>query len=179
MYYQNYEDYMRNVLGYPSHPETTYSFPDDYDEKNTSIEEEALYPEIYKLIYPMVCKACDEKNNMPITQQLVDEMTRTIYENIEADMEMETTQNREVLKNGDVRNPNAKQPELQTRQRVPNRTLQDLIRILILRELFRRKRQNRPTMRPPMPPRPPFPGPGMAPGGRPPIMPRDYQDLYY
>lgn len=179
MYYQNYEDYMRNVLGYPSHPETTYSLPDDYDERNNSVEEEALYPEIYKLIYPMVCKVCDEKNNMPITQQLVDEMTRTIYENIEADMEMETTQNREVLKNGDVRNPNVKQSEIQNRQRIPNRTLQDLIRILILRELFRRRRLNRPPMRPPMPPRPPFTVSGMGPVGRPPMMPRDYQDLYY
>lgn len=179
MYYQNYEDYMRSVLGYPNNPEPTYSFQDDYDERMSNTEDEELYPEIYRLVYPMVCKACDEKANMPITQQLVDEMTSTIYSNIEVEMEVEVTQNREVLKNGDVRNPNVKQPEVQTRQRIPNRTLQDLIRILILRELFRRRRPHRPPMRPPMPPRPPFPGPGMGPGGRPPIMPRDYHDLYY
>lgn len=173
MYYQNYEDYMRSVLGYPNinYPEPTYSsFENDYDEETT--EEQDLYPEIYRIVNPMVCKICEEKANMPITKELVDEMTNTIYVNIEA--EVEIPQNREILKNGDVRNPNVKQPELQTRQRVPNRTLQDLIRILILRELFKRRRPQRPPMRP----RPPFPGPGMGPGPRPPMQ-RDYNNLYY
>ena len=176
MYYQNYEDYMRNVLGYPNANETTYSFQEDGYNVMDNTEDMELYPEIYKLIYPMICKICDEKINMPITQQLVDEMTNTIYNNIEA--ETEESQTREVLKNGDVRNPNAKQLETQTRQRTPNKTLQDLIRILILRELFQRSRRpNRPPQMPPIPPRPPYPG--MGAGGRPPIMPRDYNNLYY
>lgn len=190
MYYQNYEDYMRNVLGYPNqNQEPTYQFQNDfYPEINT--EDEQLYPEIYRIIYPMVCKICDEKEGMPLTNQLLEEMTNTIYSNIEPEIEEEVPEKREVLKNGDVRNPNVKIQEPQTRQRVPNRTLQDLIRILLLRELFQRRRPNPrppfpggpgmgPGPRPPMPPRPPFPGgPGMGPGPRPP-MPRDYNNLYY
>ena len=63
-----------------------------------------------------------------------------------------------------------------------NRGLQDLIRILLIRELL--GRPGHPGHRPPMPPhgrppmRPPFPphgGPGQGP--RPPIMPRDLYEM--
>ncbi len=60
-----------------------------------------------------------------------------------------------------------------------NKGLQDLIRILLIRELL-----GRPGNRPPMPPhrppmRPPFPPGGPGQGPRPPIMPRNaYYDLY-
>ena len=68
---------------------------------------------------------------------------------------------------------------------IRNRTLRDLIRILIIRELLGRPGfpGNRPPMRPPFPGRPPrppmrppFPG---GPGGRPPMMPRSDFDNYY
>ena len=56
-----------------------------------------------------------------------------------------------------------------------NRNLRDLIQILIIRELLRRRRRPMPG-RPPFPGgRPPFPGgPGM---GRPPMMPREYNNM--
>ena len=64
---------------------------------------------------------------------------------------------RPILKNGDVRNPNAKEPEVRNETRQRNFLLRDLIRILILRELLRRRqRPPMPPMRPPRPPMPPM-----------------------
>ena len=80
-------------------------------------------------------------------------MTDKIYNSLE---ETRSSQNlRTPLKNGDVRNPNAKEPEISNETRQRNFLLRDLIKILILRELGR---PNRPPMRPPyQPPRPPRP----------------------
>lgn len=153
-----YEEYMRSVLGYHSKQENTYS-NEIYDRNNyqyNSIETEELnrmYPDIYKVIYPMVCKVCNENKGREINEIYVEEMTDKIYNSLE---ETRSSQNlRAPLKNGDVRNPNAKEPEVSSETRQRNFLLRDLIKILILRELGR---PNRPPMRPPyQPPRPPRP----------------------
>ena len=170
MNYQNYEDYMRSVLGYV--PNTYYgeNKPNYISEQVSNIIEEKneLYPEIYKVVYPIVCKACDDNQNAEITEDLVENMTNIVYTNIEVgDVEVSGNQSQQIipeLKNGDVINPRAKlQPQRETRTpKTNNQLLRDLIKILILREFFDRRR----------PPRPPFhgrPGPGM-----PPPMPRYY-----
>ena len=46
-----------------------------------------FYPEIYKIVNPMVCKIC-ENNNEPITKELIQKMTDEVYNNLE---ETETT----------------------------------------------------------------------------------------
>lgn len=91
MYYQNYEDYMRNILGYPVQT-NTYNYsnvaPVQYEyigvESQTDEEINDLYPEIYKLLNPMVCKIC-EANTKPITRELLEQMTDEIYLNIESE----------------------------------------------------------------------------------------------
>ena len=93
MYYQNYEDYMRSILGYP----IRHNYMDTYESCNScmpidftiqtprySDEIMDLYPEIYKIINPMVCKIC-EANTKPIDRELVEKMTDEIYMNIEND----------------------------------------------------------------------------------------------
>ena len=75
MYYQSYEDYMRSVLGYNTgniyantyNPRNDYYYDmpmmtTDYVTSETD-EFNEFYPEIYKLIYPMVCKVCNEKRS--------------------------------------------------------------------------------------------------------------------
>ena len=174
MNYQSYEDYMRSVLGYSPYVENdyTYSEPEDlYDYSNvmpTSAEPlqdlTPFYPEIYKIIYPMVCKVCNTNSNRELTKDLLEKMIDEIYKNVEPE-EGSPTRTPPPLKNGDVRNPNSKDPEpviKETRQ--TNFLLRDLIRILLLREW---ERPTRPPVRPPFPPggRPPM-GPG-GPGGMP------------
>lgn len=98
MYYQSYEDYIRSILGYPvltnsSYPNITYDYSDNY-EFNTNImprysnEILDLYPEIYKIINPMVCKIC-EANTKPITRELLEQMTDEIYLNIEGNANLD------------------------------------------------------------------------------------------
>jgi len=102
MYYQNYEDYMRSVLGYPIQSQNTYE-PYNYDEfyyetqipvgpARYSNEIMDLYPEIYKVVNPMVCKIC-EANTKPITRELIDRMTDEIYMNLESQPDMNTVVN--------------------------------------------------------------------------------------
>ena len=125
MYYQSYEDYMRSVLGYPNaNSNTYYGCNDGYCEEmpqmlsNIPEEREEWYPEIYTIVYPMVCKTCDEISGRDINEQLIEEMTTKIYMSIEVEEKEEEAPRRE-LRNGDVRNPRAKEPERETRQRRP------------------------------------------------------------
>jgi len=161
--YQNYEEYMRSVLGYSPMGNI---YTDTYDSRNDyyyDVQDVMLnrnldmyYPDIYKIVYPMVCKICNQNMNREITEDMIDSMTDEIYRNVEdVGTELSVQSNKTQLKNGDVKNPNAKESEIrETRQR--NFLLRDLIRILILRELSRPNRPPfRPPVRPPRPPRPP------------------------
>lgn len=97
MYYQNYEDYMRQILGYSSSFSNIYEI---YDYKNrasentyysnklsTNLTENEmldLYPDIYNKIYPIVCKLCD-KNKEPITKEYVEQLTDEVYNLVKND----------------------------------------------------------------------------------------------
>ena len=93
MYFQSYEDYIRTILGYPVQNEMSYNtYPNcsyEYIEQpRYSSEIMDLYPDIYKIINPMVCKIC-KANSKPITRELVEQMTDEIYLNIENDTTIE------------------------------------------------------------------------------------------
>ena len=186
MYYNPYEEYMRNSLGYNMIPmmepyENENIFP--YNEVNV----EDMYPEIYHMVYPMVCKACMNVQE-DITEDLVSRLTNEIYQNIEnveipqENRAVQTSSNTQTGKAIRVENTNqrvntqAVNPVRQeNRDRNRNPFLRDLIRILVLREFV-----GRPSMRPPRPPymppyggdfgprpnRPPMPGPGPRPEPR-------------
>lgn len=198
MNYQNYEDYMRSVLGYSPYVPNNYTYTDEqedmYNYSNDVISMQPtqdltqFYPEIYKIVYPMVCKICNVNSNREITKELLEQMTDEIYRNVEPEEEQECPVRAPApLKNGDVRNPNAKEPEVpQKETRQTNFLLRDLIRILLLKEWGR---PGRPPMRPPFPPpggRPPMGpgpgGPGMPPrpgNGRPPMGPPSPRPRYF
>ena len=175
--YNSYEEYMRDVLGYPYNRsnimQNTYNntYNNNYQTQavESNINEQELqecYPEIYNIVKPMVKTTCKMYAGRTITKEVIEEMTLKIYNSVE------TNENRSVheerkLKNGDVINPNAKQENREDRQRPNNFLLRDLIKILLLNELLR------PGGRPPMPPRPgpvPPPRPPMGPN-RPPYRP--------
>ena len=166
-----YGEYMRSVLGYeytdyPNMYEMNYN---NFGVSNMSAmtnmqneELEACYPEIYRMVYPMIQNAC-LKNTRPLTKELVDNMTEEIY------FAIEDNEIGEVRSKEEISDKTSKQSELKSEDRqriVRNRTLNDLIRILLLRELIGR---------PGFPNRPGFPGgpgfPGRPPRPRPPRPP--------
>lgn len=164
-----YEEYMRNVLGYQP-MDNTYNYDMYYDNSemgnmlNMSAmsnmqrqELENCYPEIYRIVYPMIQKACAQNFNS-LTREQIDKMTDEIYFAIE---------DREMMENRNKDEKTAKSAETtenrQTTFRNPN--LRDIIRILLLRELL--GRPGFPGGRPPFP-NPPFPN---LPGPRPPRPP--------
>ena len=174
MYYQSYEDYMRQVLGYPINDPNIY---ENYDYRNNQIysntyypnqcqnnmqESEILsyYPEIYHKIYPMVCKVCDSCTQ-PINKELIQKMTDEVYNVIEnsdtiVNVRIQTNNEKNNAIQNKTRVDNIKKDDVQRETRQSNFLLKDLITILILNRIFG---NNRPPYRPPFPGnpgRPPF-----------------------
>ena len=180
MYYQNYEDYMREVLGYPIEPKSTYEC---YNYKPVqsyisparySDEIMDLYPEIYKIVNPMVCKLC-ERNTEPITKELIEQMVDEIYKNLEVEPKITATVNVQVnanlnattsgqknknianAKNSQTQNSNNNNEFLEgktnqtqnptNKKEKHNNTLKDLITILVLNRLLGSGFPNRPPRR--------------------------------
>ena len=191
MYDNNYENYIRSILGYPSNSNFNqngmynvgYSTSSQVNMRN---DLEQSYPEIYRIIYPMVQKAC-ERNMTANTTEEIERMTDEIYSALEDNNQINVninlgnnisatnvsgTENRsestkEVVQPKKVETRN---DGTQDRRVFSNNNLRDLIKILLIRELLRRRNNNFPH-RPPHNNQP-------CPPMRPPIMPREYQPLY-
>lgn len=194
MYDNQYEEYIRSVLGYPSITnrnqnqmyQNEYPNPSQIRMRN---DLEECYPEIYKIIYPMVQKACDG-NMRANSKEEIERMTDEIYSAIEDSNQINVnihlgntistsntnrSQNNNELSKEKIPKKNSEKQEVENRnvdaenKRSPrNNNLRDLIKILLIRELLGRPHNHFPPS-PPHHPRPPM---------RPPIMPRNYQPFY-
>lgn len=182
MYNNPYEEYMRNSLGYSGMPMTNMNqmnmnymnmMPEMYEDEGNFMCDQAsvedMYPEIYRIVYPMICKACMAVNEN-VTEDLVSRITNEVYMNVEhMEVVNETRsssisvspQSNKTAKNDLLSNKtnlsinnSSTNTRQETRQRNP--LLRDLIRILVLRELI--GNPGRPRPRPPFyqPGRPPF-----------------------
>lgn len=102
MFNETYEEYIRSILGYNTnsyHNENLYNIPynqqvsnfnTQYSNVNNELEE--CYPEIYKLVYPMVKKVCNNSIGN-VNRQMVENMTDEIFFAIEDDDEKEINVN--------------------------------------------------------------------------------------
>ena len=183
-YYNRMNDYDMYDCEYEPINPYNYSMNNSFvPSQNRTLDIEELYPEIYKVVYPMVKKACS-KIAKPLDEELIEEMTEDIYSNLEAgniinvniNVDNDNTVNKnETSKVSRVENRSSLNSTSRVTEKVQenrssenrqsgNSILRDLVKILLLRELFDRPG----NIRPPMPPRPPFPGPGP----RPPMPPR-------
>lgn len=191
MFNNDYENYMRTVLGYPVND--TYNIYDNnsqiynnnpmynnnsyfpYRATNVNYNRyEEFYPEIYKILKPMVKKICDTPNRANFSDDNLRSMVDEIYDNIEQDIDVinvnintmqEAEQNRgnnnsrNSFKVSKSSNSNEISKE-ETRQKCcTNPTLKDLIKIMIIQELLQNNRPPRPQMPGPNPgfnPRPPY-----------------------
>ena len=149
---------------------------------------ESCYPEIYKIVYPMITTKCnntgtnvtradienmtdeiyyalEERNDIQVNINLTNDVRSTSQTNDQKTEKLSTSYNKTSSKTlSETRNVET----AEERNRRPNNyVLNDLIRILLIRELLGRPGNfppNRPGFPPPFPPRP---------GGRPPFRPRD------
>lgn len=147
MNYQNHNEYMRGFMGYPN-MRTSMNQPmntgmnmnmgmntgmSPFMNMDTNLDDlERMYPETYRVVYPMICSACDNVRT-PVTEEMVDMMTDDIYDRAEADGRINIELTVEVRNDEDSQ---------ENRQRIPrrrNRFFRDLIRILLLRELLGRR----------------------------------------
>ena len=159
--FNEYENYMRSVLGYPNYQQEVSNTYFPYRNGNDFVDEsryENMYPEIYRILKPMIKKICDSRSYDEITEDLLDNMTDEIYRNIESEIDVVnlniTTENEYNKSNNQVRSGNTKMTidnkENETRACCSNPMLKDLIKILLLNQIINNK--------PPRPnrPRPPF-----------------------
>ena len=212
MYNETYDDYIRSILGYPPMMPYKDNFTDcrnqnmmnsnmNINSMNTTsnMDLESCYPEIYKIVYPMVQKKCDSVGTS-VSNDDIQNMTNEIYFALEgrAEVQLNINLGNEVRKsettNSNMTKISEKQPSVKISEtssekretRQINTGLRDLIQILLIRELLRRRRPGERPGRPPMP-RPPMPGPrppmrppfrpGFGPGG--PMFNRDFEISNY
>lgn len=160
MDYQNYDDYMRNTLGFsgmnsPMNMQGT-SCPNmncqnmcisPYSNmvsnqmmwQDPSYDLERMYPDSYKIVYPMVVSYC-RNVSMPVTEDMIDRMTDDIYDRAVADGRISVDINVEIENREDSKDSEDRQMvNRPPRRRRRNRFFRDLIRILLLRELIGRR----------------------------------------
>lgn len=146
----SYEEYMNNLLGNNMYNQRKMNlnpvelYEDSTYNNQTNSELEKGYPDIYKIIYPMICKRCLYINE-EITEELVERITNEIYENVEKDEspeEARSEQRKEIYRNG-CSNKNMRymyrineESNQLEEKRQKNLLLNDLIKILVLRELL-------------------------------------------
>ena len=133
MYNNVFQEYINNMIGGTPRIESIFensamltANPYISFQSQSNMDLERSYPELYRLLYPMVKTAC-MRNTRPITNETIDQMVRDIYSSFNND---ETTQvSAETRTKGE---------EADRAQRPNNFVLNDLIRILLIRELLGR-----------------------------------------
>ncbi len=165
----NYEQY-----NYPY----SQAMPYNYQHRNSIVADlDNLYPEIYKIIYPMVKRAID-KNVKPISDDVLDDLTNEIYHHLEAENFININVNVNSKNSVDASGSNSENNRVDSNDvenrasRQRNNPVMDLIKILLIRELNERPGYWRPRPPRPMPHRPPFLQRPGAPGNPPPPPPR-------
>ncbi|MCL2860298.1 MAG: hypothetical protein FWF46_07105 [Oscillospiraceae bacterium] len=133
MYYQDYDNYMKNTTGCGDNPNTR-----DAMDRNMDQDLERMYPDIYRIVYPMVVIACNNIS-MPLTEDMLNRMVDDIYDRVQATGRVNMDMNFE----DEFRNESRQFPGEFTRERPRrrNRFGRDLIRVLLLRELLDRRRR--------------------------------------
>lgn len=169
-----YQDYINSIIGAPQRNLMNLdNTPFSVTSNVYNMDLERYYPEIYKILYPMIQSAC-MRNTKPLTEETLDEMVKDIYSNFNAeDLTNDVRSSTKSKESSSTNKLPTKTDSTEVRGRGEDRVirpnnymLNDLIRILLIRELL-----GRPGPFPPN--RPGFPPP------RPPFRPRDLQSQEY
>ena len=150
-YFNQVDDYEQYDFFYNQNMPYTYQHRNSFV-KDAIADLEDLYPEIYKIVYPMVKKAID-RNTKPINNDLLENLANDIYHHLEADNIINIDVNINSKNSVDASDSNSENRESRNR----NNPVMDLIKILLIRELVGKPGFWRPRPPRPIPHRPPFP----------------------
>lgn len=167
MYYQNYEDYMRSILGYPvsndiyTYENANYYYGED-NNRNCNINEQDIYnmyPNIYKKINPIVLRECDCYNDK-ITKDVVENIVEKIYSIVEQDNEVNIlniniennrsinkSNNENIIQNRNIDSSRSIQNNVRERLQNINRNGINESNLKEIKEENRGRRQNNPLLR--------------------------------
>lgn len=170
MYNETYDEYIRSILGYSTNNlynnnYTTYNNRNNQYQNSENLELEKYYPEIYKIVYPMIRKKCDNFIGN-ITNEEIENITDEIYYALDSRdaaelMQANASNGLTKERKSEVRQNEKMVEKRDTRQ--VNRNLRDLIQILLIRELLNKPGrppfgshppiyEQKPPMRPPFRP---------------------------
>ena len=151
MCYQN--DYMRDFFYYNQSPNQNMNMNYGYMPNNNMMRNnnnnniENLYPNIYRILRPVVRKVVSGSNYQYLTEEVVSNMVDTVYNIVEGDRNTRTTEVNaepaETRRSSVTSNTTQTQTSTQSRTNHSNNTeynnlLKDLIRILVLQEILNR-----------------------------------------
>lgn len=152
MCYQN--DYMRDFFYYNQNPNQNINMnygymPNNNMMRNNNNNIENLYPNIYKILRPVVRKVVLGSNYQYLTEEVISNMVDTVYNIVEGDKNSRTTEvnveNAETRRSNSSVASNTTQTQGSTQSRSNqsnnieyNNLLKDIIRILVLQEILNR-----------------------------------------
>ena len=87
---ESFDDYIRSILGYQNMNNMyIQNNSNNYNLSNNNNREELenCYPEIYKIVYPMISQRCSTMSQ-PVTRETVENITDEIYSAIEVNSEI-------------------------------------------------------------------------------------------
>lgn len=131
-----YSKYIMSILGYQNSPNNICGNNTNncnYNQNMFNLENmenniDDYYPEIYKVVYPMVHSACNNNNNS-LSIETIEKITNDIYIAIEGGEGSATI---------NIKSENMKATKLEVNQIQKSTYLKELIKILVIRELKQR-----------------------------------------
>ncbi len=187
MFYSNNDNYMQDLYFYNQTPNNTY-FPNNmpnynipltqnqnminpmYNNSNMNANQMCqninnLYPNIYRIINPVVLKVIANSNYQFLNDDVLNNMTDTVYNIVEGQIDYDdnistTTENSQsTSSNTNSVSSNSNSRVTETRQSNTSQTsnsksnrndnlLKDIIKILILKEILSRPNRNNPNYYP-------------------------------
>ena len=133
MYNNIFQEYINKMIGGTPRIESIFVNNDFHNQNNMELDR--LYPDLYKLLYPMIKTAC-LRNTKPITAEKIEEMVKEIYSNFHNE---ETSQTSIKVKN--------KGTEINKVEKANNDFLKDVIKILLIKEVFEDQENIQPLIR--------------------------------
>lgn len=162
MYYQNYDDYMRDVFYFNQMPNQNMGFQmpnqnmgfNQMNSGNQIPNYNNMYPSIYRIIQPVVSRVVTGNNYQYLTEESLSSMVDTVYNIVEGDV---TTVSENESQSSNSNQPRTQsQSTTQTSAQPTNSSsrcndnnqnatvlLKDLIRIMILKEIMNRNNMRR------------------------------------